>query len=52
MGSVRLTESVVGETAPDWLKSLDWAVKYGPEIVPGGLGETKNKNRTDRTNSE
>ncbi|PTL36044.1 hypothetical protein CLG94_07030 [Candidatus Methylomirabilis limnetica] len=30
------TESVVEQAALGWLESVGWAVKYGPEIGPGG----------------
>lgn len=46
------TESVVEEAALDWLESLGWTVKQGAEIAPGELDESKNKNRTHRTNGE
>ncbi|MCI0482962.1 MAG: hypothetical protein L0Y78_00065 [candidate division NC10 bacterium] len=33
----RLIESVVEEAALDWLESLGWTVRHGPEIAPGEL---------------
>jgi len=33
----RFTESVVEDAALDWLKSLGYAVKHGPQIAPGEL---------------
>jgi hypothetical protein len=30
------TESVVEDAALAWLESLGYAIKYGPDITPGG----------------
>jgi type I restriction enzyme R subunit len=33
----RFSESVVEDAALDWLKSLGWTIKHGPQIAPGEL---------------
>ncbi len=33
----RFSESVVEDAALDWLKSLGWAIRHGPQIAPGEL---------------
>jgi len=35
--SQAFTESIVEQGALDWLESLGWVVKHGPEIAPGEL---------------
>ena len=34
---VRVAESMVEQVNLTWLESLGWAIKRGPEIVPGTL---------------
>jgi hypothetical protein len=40
MNRNQITESVVEGVPLAWLESLDYAVKHGPEIAPGGFKRT------------